>query len=38
MVRILDIDDENVMIFKSGKGGKHILKKVKDSDNLIIYE
>lgn len=32
----LDIDDENVMIFKSGKDGKHILKKVKDSDNLII--
>ncbi|MCW8849204.1 MAG: hypothetical protein OQJ81_04430, partial [Melioribacteraceae bacterium] len=32
----IDIDDENVMIFKSGKGGKHILKEFKDSDNVII--
>lgn len=33
-----DIDDENVMIFKSGKGGKHILKEFKNGENIIIMK
>jgi hypothetical protein len=33
-----DIDDENVIIFKSGKGGEHIIKEFNDSENVIILK
>ena len=34
----IDIDGENVMIFKSGKGEKHIIKEFKDADNVLIMK
>ena len=34
----LDIDDEDVMIFKSGKGRKHIIKEFSDAENVIIMK
>ena len=34
----IDVDGENVMIFKSDKGGKHIIKEFKDADNVIIMK
>lgn len=34
----LDNGGENVLIFKSGKGGKHLIKEFKDSENVIIMK
>lgn len=33
-----DSESDNVMIFKSDKGGKHIIKEFKDSDNVMIIK
>jgi len=33
-----DSDSNHVMIFKSDKGGKHIIKKLKGDDNVMIFK
>jgi hypothetical protein len=33
-----DIDDDNVMIFKSSKGEKHIIKEIDSCDNVMIFK
>lgn len=34
----IDSDSNRVMVFKSDKGGKHIIKKLKGDDNVMIFK